>query len=571
MLFLPMVVGAQVEIDGIYYNLDRDNKEAEVTNKLGGSYEGKDSYLNSVGIPTSVIYDEMEYRVTSIGDCAFYECSDLTSVTIPNSVTSIGESAFNECSGLISVSVPNSVMSIGNYAFAGCKGLTSVTIPNSVMSIGDAAFFFCSGLTSVTIPNSVMNIGYSVFCGCRSLTSIIVESDNSVYDSRNNCNAIIKTETNELISGCKNTAIPNGVTSIGYHAFFCCYGLISITIPNSVTSIGHGAFGTCIDLTHITIPNSVTSIDSSTFYDCIGLISVTIPNSVKSIGGLAFCNCSSLTSVTIPNSVTNMGGGVFIGCSSLTSVTIPNSVTSIESLTFQHCSSLTSVTIPNSVTSIGDGAFENCSGLTSVTIPNSVTSIGDCGFDGCSGLTSVTIPNGVTSIGDHAFSRCSGLTNVYCLAENVPTMKDYNGQDVTNAFESSPIKSTMLHVPAESVDAYKAVEPWKSFKEIVAIQKCDKPNIIMAGNKIRFECETPGATFKSELAPNIEKLQFEDSEIVFQGGNITYTLTVIASAPGYEDSDPATLTLTVDHCDVNKDGTVDVADIATIISRMAGR
>ena len=150
-------------------------------------------------------------------------------------------------------------------------------------------------------------------------------------------------------------------------------------------------------------------------------------------------------------------------------------------------------------------------------------------------------------------------------------MKDYNGQDVTNAFESSPVESTTLHVPAASVETYRAVEPWKNFKEIVAIQKCDKPSIILAGNKIRFECETPGATFKSELTPNIEKLQFEDSEIVFQGGDITYTLTVVASASGYEDSDPATLTLTVDQCDVNKDGTIDVADIATIIGKMAGK
>ena len=166
----------------------------------------------------------------------------------------------------------------------------------------------------------------------------------------------------------------------------------------------------------------VTSIGFHAFWECEGLTSVTIPEGVTSIGGEAFFSCSGLTSVTIPESVTSIGERAFSGCSGLTSVTIPSSVTSIGSGVFSGCSGLTSVTIPESVTSIGDSAFYHCSGLTSVTIPSSVTSIGGGVFSGCSGLTSVTIPSRVTDIGSGAFSGCSGLKDLYFRDEKPPVL-----------------------------------------------------------------------------------------------------------------------------------------------------
>ena len=336
--------------------------------------------------------------------------------------------------------------------FFDCK-LSSIKLPRSISNIESLALGHCP-LTYITIPNSVTSISDDVFYGCSSLESIVVENGNAKYDSRNNCKAIIETESNTLIVGCKNTIIPNSVTTIGSDAFYKCGGLTSVTIPNSVTSIGNYAFSGCSGLTSVTIPNSVTSIGGSAFSGCSGLTSVTIPNSVTSIRGSAFYGCSGLTSVTIPNSVTSIRGSAFYGCSGLTSVSIPNSVTSIGSdafhgtawynnqpdglvyagkvaykykgdmpenisvtikdgtlgiagYAFYYCSGLTSITIPNSVTSIGQNAFSGCSGLTSVTIPNSVTDIGWSAFYGCSGLTSVIVGNGMTNIGSNSYGWSS--------------------------------------------------------------------------------------------------------------------------------------------------------------------
>ena len=458
---------------------------------------GADKYKGDIVIPSQTAIDGKVYNVTKVGNKAFYDCTGLTSVTIPNSVTSIGNYAFYYCSVLTSITIPNSVTSIGNYAFCGCYGLTGVTIPNSVTSIGERVFSGCSGLTSVTIPNSVTSIGEAAFASCSGLTSIIVESGNTVYDSRDNCNAIIKTSTNTLITGCKNTVIPNSVTSIGYSAFRGCDGLTSITIPNSVTSIGNVAFAFCSGLTSVTIPNSVTSIGEEAFYYCSGLTSVTIPNSVTSIGEAAFASCSGLTSVIIPSSVTSIGNSAFSGCSGLTSVTSLNPTpptcgtdvfryVSVGNITLEVPAESVSLyqsadtwkdfgTIKGIVEDEPELPTDN-SGLSykiinstdvevvagtekytgDIVIPSqttidgkvyNVTSIGNNAFNGCTGLTSISIPNSVTSIGENAFYECYGLTSV--IIGNSVTSIGYG------AFNScSGLTSITIPNSVSSIEAY---------------------------------------------------------------------------------------------------------------------
>ena len=388
----------------------------------------------------------------------------------------------------------------------------------------------------------------------------------------------VSASSNSFYSGIVNipeTVIYQGnsysVTCIGNSAFYRCKTLKSVSIPNSVRSFEQYAFYGC-SITSIIVPNSVTSIGSYAFCDCSNLTDVTIPNSVTNIGSRAFSSCSNLMDVTIPNSVTSINGYVFSGCRSLTSITIPNSVTCIRNYAFYNCSGLTSITISNSVTSIEDHAFDGCSSLTSITIPDSVMSIKDYAFMNCSSLTTITIGKGVETICSQAFAKCPILSDVFCYAENVPSTN-------TDAFNESNIGYAFLYVPTASIDAYNSIAPWSGFRKIFELSdeeipetlKCDKPNIIKEGNKFWFECGTPGATFKSKLIPNIEEQEFEGSEVAFIGATITYTLTVIASAEGYEDSDPVNISLTLEKCDVNQDGKVDVADIATIIDKMAGK
>ena len=523
-LFLSMIstdTFAYVEIGGIYYDLMQDGS-AIVTS-------GDKKYSGDVVIPERFKYMGWdEYSVEAIDEKAFYECPNLTSVSIPNSVKRIEAKAFQNCSGLTSINIPNSVTYIGWNAFYGCSGLTSITIPNSVTSIGSETFRRCSGLTSIAIPNSVTSIGNGAFSYCSGLTSI---------------------------------TIPNSVTSIGNQAFSGCTRLTDITIPNSVTSIGLSAFSGCTRLTDITIPNSVTSIGLSAFSDCSGLTSIKVDADNNKYDSRDNCNAiietgtstliSGCKNITIPNSVTNIGGSAFFGCTRLASINIPNSVTSIENSSFAGCRGLTSITIPNSVTSIGDNAFDGCSGLTDITIGNSVTSIGSGAFKGCSALKSITIPNSVTSIGSYAFASCNGMEDVCCLAEKVPTTDTY-------AFEYSHTQYATLYVPASAINDYKTTAPWSNFGTIKAIEggetkKCATPTISYHNGKLTFNCETEGVEYRSSIT-DTDINDYTTQEINL---SVTYTIKVYAMKSGCQNSDVATGTLCWIDVDPRKEGITD--------------
>ena len=401
--FYPQIeIGKSFTNGGITYTRTGEN-EVEV-----GNNHNRQS--GDIVIPESVTLRYKTYTVTGIGSWAFGYYTNLTGITIPNSVTSIGNSAFQECYIEKNKFINNSSLDAEANNYWGCSLLDSredgfcicngvllkyvgseieIIIPDSVTAIGDNAFSSCFGLASVTIPNSITSIGQKAFIGCYNLSEIKVESGNSVYDSRDNCNAIINTETNTIISGCRKSTIPNGVTCIGNYAFYNCTGLTELAIPNSVTIIGNYAFYGCAGLTEIAIPNSVTSIGDYAFYGCKGLTEITIPNSVTNIGNYAFQGCTDLTEITIPNSVTSIGVGAFRQCESLRNITIPNGITRIMNNTFMRCTNLTNISLPSSITTIDTSVFRDCSSLVSITIPRNVTIIRGSAFRGCSSLTSV--------------------------------------------------------------------------------------------------------------------------------------------------------------------------------------
>ena len=336
----------------------------------------------------------------------------------------------------------------------------------SVTSIGREVFAYSPGLTSIVIPKSVISIGYCAFSNSSDLTSFIVADGNTVYDSRNNCNAIIETATNTLIAGCQNTVIPNSVTGIGNYAFAGCTGFANIVIPNSITSIGEWAFFDCTGLTSIEIPGTITNFGERAFENCYNLARVVIGNGVTSIGEFAFSSCTGLANVEIPNSVTSIGDNAFIGCSALTSIVIPNGITNIGVGVF-GAAGLTSVEIPATVKSIGSWAFNGCP-FTSVVIPNSVTSIGEDAFAYCYNLTNVVIPSSVTSIGREAFYDCTALTSITSLipTENLFAVESY-------AFWNVDKTTCTLYVPYGAKETYAATEGWNEFTNIVELDLTD--------------------------------------------------------------------------------------------------
>ena len=522
----------------IYYVINDDGTSVSVSFR-GSNYSSySNRYVGDIVIPESVTYNETTYSVTSIGIRAFYNCYSLTSITIPNSVTSIGNSAFTS-SGLTSVTIPNNVTDIGNYAFSG-SGLTSVIIPNSVTSIGDYCFYHCSLLTSVNIGNSVTSIGFAPFYRCSELSSIEVSSENTKYDSRDDCNAIIETSANKLIVGCMSTIIPDNVTNIGSYAFSGS-GLTSINIPNSVDFIGSFAFRECQNLTSITIPSSVRNINNGAFKDCTSLTSVTIPDEVTYIESETFSGCSELSSITIPSSVTLIKEEAFKNCAKLTSITIPNGVTSISYETFMNCYELTSVAIPNSITSIGRDAFTNCYILKTITIPSSVTEISICAFSGC------------------------GLEEVKVLPKTPPTA-------TADCFSNYDIP---LFVPEESIEAYQSTSPWSDFSSIkTLLGQCAKPTISIKDGKLHYDCETEGVEYHTKvITPKTETQNGNDIHVP-----TTYTIEVYATKDDYAASEVAIMNLELSmgskselKGDVNQDGVVSITDAVSVVNIILGQ
>ena len=330
----------------------------------GGDYSLAITDYSGSATQLVVPSDFYSYAVTTIGGYAFERCDSIKEVTIHSNIKKIESNPFKYCANIESITVdsdnayydsrqncnaiiekatnnlvvacsntqiPNTVKSISPLAFDSCAELTEIIIPNGVTSISSNAFVNCPKLNSIFIPNSVVTIGpASCVENCPSLTSVVVESGNPYYDSRNNCNAIIETATNSIVSGCQNTIIPNTVTSIGYHAFAGCQYMTGIRIPSSVRIIDSYAFAGCSSLVEIDFQNGVTEVGDDAFFECTSLRSVVIPDSVISLGYGAFTSCTSLTSAVIPASVPSIGYYAFTNCPNLAEIIILNPNCKIE-------------------------------------------------------------------------------------------------------------------------------------------------------------------------------------------------------------------------------------------------
>ncbi len=559
--------------------------------------------------------------VTTIGNYAFNGCSNLTSIEIPSSVTSIDRSAFSECSNLAtvtfaagsqltsignyafyntnltSIEIPSSVTSIGEYAFYGCSVLTSVSFADGSLltTIGNYAFQGCTGLTSIEIPASVTSIGNGIFYYCNNLATVTVDADNTVYDSRNNCNAIIEKSTNSLIIGFKNSTIPSSVTSIGVYAFNECSGLTSIVIPASVTSIGTFAFSGCSNLATVSFAegSQLTTIGESAFAGCSGLTSIEIPAGMTSIGDIAFIGCDNLATVTVYAPSCTLGDDAFMGCDYLTNIYVlsdlvvdyqaatnwsayegiitampnPNGkcgenvrwvltgespdytltitgtgamadyASSSEQPWDDDSSSIKTVVIGNGVTSIGKNAFYYYSGLTSIEIPASVESIGMSAFNSCEGLTSIEIPASVTSIGGFAFQGCTGLETITVYAPSCSLG--------SSAFDgcSNDLK---IYVFSDLVDDYQAA--WSTYAgKITAIPTVTTSYVDADGT----------------LHENVEAVPLNNAMTTLPSGtyvvnnDVTYTSTVTLSGDVtliLVDGKTMSVTTTDNHKCINADG-----------------
>ncbi len=435
--------------------------------------------LKSVNIPSSVQY---------ISDYAFYECStDINSITvdesnakyhskdnclietetnklilgcknsiIPDYVVMVGHGAFSNCSGLLSINIPDSVLDIGLYAFSNCSSLTDLQLGENVKAIWESAFSNCSSLKNIFIPKNVEHIGVYAFEKCAtSLESIVVEKDNTVYHSKDNC--LIQTDTDILILGCNNSTIPSYIKEIEWSAFYGCKELTKITLPESLTTIGSFAFCGCSNLSEICLPESLIRIGAFAFGGCDKVTSLIIPSNVKSMGDGAFSDCSNLVTVVINENsqLSNSADSIFSNCFKLleiynlsnlnislgsedygrigywakiihSSIQEPSIITRVDDFLFMtyrdvnylvgYLGNNTNLILPDSYNEstyeIYNYAFYGNENLQNLTISGGVSAIGNSAFADCYNLSHINIKEGVTVIGSNAFASCIRIKSI---------------------------------------------------------------------------------------------------------------------------------------------------------------
>ena len=537
-------------INGINYELNDDELKAEVVAK-------DPFYTGDIVIPATVEYDDKTYNVVCIGDYAFQDCAEVTSVSLPDGLVRIGEDAFWNCSmltsitipstvttietcafeytGLTSFTLPNTVTSLGTHVFNGCTGLTepiyndkifayiprdysgTYIVPDGITTINGTAFQFTTNLTGVTLPSSLLIIeGYAFYSSA--ITSIVIPNsvtiiDESAFKSSALATITLGTGLTSISSDCfessnlTSVTVPEGVTEINSRAFAGCSSLTTINLPSTLSYLSSDAFAGC-PLEHISVADGNTTFDTRN--DCNALIyseedklvlgckNSTIPEGIKIIGEQAFSE-KMITSVTIPSTVTTIERSAFENCSALTSCNLPNSVEKIEDYAFREirlttplyndkffvfqpqntegevtipdgivhitstaladCEKVTKINFPTSLKSVGVDAFWNIDSIRSIELPEGVDSLGTYIFDYCERLETITLPSTLRYLDGSTFYHCDSLKTIICYAET-PVIDGYNNLYESDVTEQS---SVTLYVPEGSIAAYQAAEGWSGF------------------------------------------------------------------------------------------------------------
>lgn len=397
----------------IQYNIQTDDGECWCV-----CYRLLDKTIQNISIPDSVKYRGIALPVRSIADTAFIGCSAqfiklpsnikeigdysfascfyLQEINIPDGVVHIGRGAFRSCSRLQIVNIPLCLKIIEQETFYNCLSLKAIDIPEGVETIEDNAFAFC-GLEKIHIPSTVKMMGSwnrssDVFLGCGSMVSMSVDSKNDKYDSRSNCNAIIETMTNTLISGCGTTKIPSTVEKIDVLSFAFKTNLKKIYIPKRVSRIECGAFAGCDNLKVIKVSHSNKVYDSRGNCNAIinsnlGVLHTScpktiIPSNIEIIGDFAYAG-SCIVSLIIPDNIKTIGANAFMDCRRLQYISFPNTLERIGEKAFSGCNALNIIDIPPGIERIGSGTFKDCLSLEYINMPSSIADISDDAFEGC--------------------------------------------------------------------------------------------------------------------------------------------------------------------------------------------
>ena len=401
--------------------------------------------LKSISIPESV---------TTINSYAFQNCTNLTDIAIPKNVSYIGNGVFHSCTNISNIVIPSKITTINPYTFYKCTGLTSVEIPETVSTIGNYAFYQCSNMVA-KVPNGLRNVGQSAFWNCAKLTGTSTFTLDSIGSHAFGCYDSYSTNV-------MNVTFSSGITTIPSTCFQNCRGLNSIIIPSTVTTINEYAFTQCYNLTNATIPDTVTTINHHAFYKCSNMVAK-VPNGLRNVGQSAFWNCAKLTgtSTFTLDSIEYGAFGHDAGFSStnIMNVTFNSNITTIPSEVFLRCTGLTNVSIPDTVTTINDNAFGECVNMVA-KVPNGLKNVGYCAFYNCAKLTgtstfildsiesfafcgvsnnimNVTFNSNITTIPQSAFCNCVGLTNV-SIPETVTTVGSSAFYGCTNMVAKIP-------------------------------------------------------------------------------------------------------------------------------------